>query len=46
MKKEFERPEFEIILFTDADIIMTSSGFGDDYDPESGDGWIYPPTNP
>lgn len=41
-KKKFEKPELEVIEFTNEDIIVTSSGgdFGDP-DPKPGDinGW-------
>ena len=38
MKKEFEAPELEIVIFTDADDIITSSSFGDRWGV-NGDEW-------
>ena len=38
MKKEFEAPELEIIIFADNDDIITTSGLGDRYGV-NGDDW-------
>ena len=37
MKKKYENPNLEIILFADEDIIVTSGGVGGLFDGEPGD---------